>query len=137
MKYLFICVLILLSISLNAQSVVSRTGKPVDKSDWNIAYRNYAEKDTNWLVKYCYKYTTGVVHDVIRWRYDSISNKTVSDAEAYRPWVHYIAEVTVFRLTNKDSLIVGKPFWAEYVPHGCFEDDPKMLVAKAKTIKQD
>lgn len=69
---------------------------------------------------------------VIKFEYDI---KSVFAILTYPPIPHYRAEITVYKIKNGERIIIGETFSGIYTEQGCFEDNPALLVRKARHIK--
>jgi hypothetical protein len=45
---------------------------------------------------------------------------------------HYQATITVYQIVDGKKIIIGESFDGQYTEKGCFEDDPKYLIDKAR-----
>lgn len=46
------------------------------------------------------------------------------------------AIITVYEVIRGEKIIIGKPFDGKYTEKGCFEDNPKYLLEKAKKLQE-
>ena len=69
---------------------------------------------------------------VIKVRYDSTWCSVPSVVGAVP---HYQAEFSVYQVVDGKEILVGKPFGGQFTHFKCYEDVPKDLIQKAKTLK--
>jgi len=50
---------------------------------------------------------------------------------------HYSAMITVYEVTDGDTVVIGKPFSGTYTAGKCYEDEPAGLVDQAKKLRDE
>lgn len=100
-----------------------------------IATRTVSVGKDSFLIKYEYSLIGYMEPLVYRALFDSTSGLWHEDTAAYRRERHYSSDISVYKIFKYNYELIGEHFWGYYTLDGCYEDQPKHFVAKAKYLQ--